>query len=129
MRHRRHGFAPIEIALGPRTCVVVPIPVEARRETEPLSGLQTECVDIRDEDDWRDDGLTSAGRFAEFEFRRLLDAIGQIETRISESYDLGFGSLGLQQEAAEIRRIDGVAYTSDDLSSRLLDRDAGVGFQ
>ena len=128
LRHRRHSAATLKEASRPSARLVVLVPVEARNETEALRKFQPDRVHVCQQHDGSDDSLRAARHLAQPELGSLLDAIGEIEAGIGKHDHLGIRRLGLQQEAAEVRRIEGMTHGADDLSACLFDGHAGDRF-
>ena len=98
-RHRHGGHrAALRLCrkpLRPGPRLVVHVPIKGFGERQALRRLQPERVHVIDEQQQRRKFL-SAGHDAEF--GGLLDRIGGIAAGVSETNDLGFRRLRLQQE-------------------------------
>ncbi len=88
-----------------------------------MRGLQTEAVDVGDEDEQSSELLTALD---DTELGRLLDRIDRVAAGIGETDDLRLGSLCLQQEGGEIRRIERRPDLPQDLATGFLDHLCGV---
>ncbi len=128
LHHGRHRLVlhALGEALGKRAGAVVQIPVEGFREVQALSHLEAEGVDVVDEQQQSRELLTACD---DAELRCLLDGVGGVATGVRHADDLGLGSLRLQQERGEVRRIQGMPDGADNLAARLDHDCGGVAFQ
>ncbi len=82
-------------ALGPGAGGIIHVPIEGFGQCQALRHLQTERIDVGDEDQ-HPGKMLAASRNAEFS--ALLDRIDGVAPGIGKPNDLGFGLLGLEQE-------------------------------
>src|SRR5262249_48223198 len=87
-----------------------------RREDEALRGLQTERVDVGDEDEQAGEPLAALDNA---ELRRLLDRIDRIAAGVRQANDLGIRRLGLQQERGKVLSGEGMANLAEYLAAAL----------
>src|SRR6516165_5422362 len=101
-----HGWNPTIVqrhkALGPSSGFFCHIPVERVGDYQTLRGLQSQCLDIGDEDEETGQTLPAPN---DTEFRQLLDRVDGICARIGKSDDLCFRGLRLQQRGGKVTGI------------------------
>ena len=93
---------------------IVEIPIPGIGEGQPLRRLQTERVNVGNEDQQARHFLAT-GHDAKFAGR--LDGVDGVAAGVSETDDLGFGALSLQHERREVRRREGRAHFAENLAA------------
>ena len=121
----RHPLGFLKELLAERTRLLVDVPVPAGREHQSFGILQSQCVDVGDED--QQSGQLHILGNAEFACR--LDRVLHVATGVRQSQDLRLGVSGLQQVGREVRRIEGMPHRAQHRAAHGLHHRGGVGLQ
>src|SRR6266511_1972260 len=113
-------------ALGERPGLVIHVPVERFGENATLRRVQSQRVDILDEDEQPREVLSALD---DAELGRLLDRVARVAAGVGETDDLRLRRLRLQQERGEILRIERCAYLAENLAAVLQHDRLGVALE